>query len=534
MPSPARAALCYFVNMSNGRKSRKQGGSLKLRAIGIDTYRENVAYLNRNCAVYRAEGFQALSKIEVGNGGRTILCLLNVVDDDAIVAPGELGLAEQAFAQLGCEEGTQVHVDHAEPPASMDAVRRKILGKRLSADDFRAICQDIIANRYSKMEMAAFLVASGQTGMDRDEVLHLTRAMIETGERLDWHESIVADKHCIGGIPGNRTSMLIVPIVAAHGMLMPKTSSRAITSPAGTADTMEVLADVTLEPERLHDIVRSQRGCLAWGGTANLAPVDDILISVERPLGIDAPGQMIASILAKKVAAGSTHMLIDIPVGPTAKVRHMREALALRKLFEFVGDELGIHLEVVITDGRQPIGNGIGPVLEARDVMQVLNNDPRAPADLRQKTLHLAGRVLEFDPDVRGGQGYAIARDILESGRALTKMNAIIEAQGRNPEPPRPGELIHEVKADACGVVTGIDNLHLARLARMAGAPMDKGAGIDLLKKLGDEVQRGEPLYRIHADFRGDFQFALDLVRTNGSGYTIGKADELPRAFVEF
>jgi len=180
---------------------------LSLRAVGIDTYRENVAYLHRECAVYRAEGFQALSKIEIAINGRRILAVLNVVDDASIVTPTELGLSLQAFAQLGAERTSLVTVQHAEPPASMDAVRRKVNGERLSLDDFRAITQDIAASRYSKMEMAAFLVGSSQTGLDRDEILHLTRAMLETGERLNWRESLVADKHCIGGIPGNRTSM---------------------------------------------------------------------------------------------------------------------------------------------------------------------------------------------------------------------------------------------------------------------------------------------------------------------------------------
>ena len=155
--------------------------------------------------------------------------------------------------------------------------------------------------------------------MDRDEVFFLTRAMLDVGERLDWNESLVADKHCIGGIPGNRTSMLIVPIIATHGMLMPKTSSRAITSPAGTADTMEIFANVDLDISKLHDIVRKHRACLAWGGTTRLSPADDIMIAVERPLGIDSIGQMVASILSKKLSAGSTHLLIDIPVGPTAE-----------------------------------------------------------------------------------------------------------------------------------------------------------------------------------------------------------------------
>ncbi len=516
------------------KKCAKTSGQLTLRQVAIDTYRENVAYMHRECGIYRAEGFQALSKIEVSANGNTILAMLNVVDDDSLVAPGELGLSEQAFEQMKLEAGAPVSVAHAEPPASMEALRKKIAGKRLEAKEFLAIARDIAAHRYSKVELAAFLVAADQAGLDRDEVLYLTQAMTDTGTRLNWHEPLVADKHCIGGIPGNRTSMLVVPIVAAHGMLIPKTSSRAITSPSGTADTMEVLAEVELSPDKLHHIIRHQRGCIGWGGTANLAPVDDVLISVERPLSIDSPGQMVASILSKKLSAGSTHLLIDIPVGPSAKVRHMHQALALRKLFEFVGDRLGIHLEVVITDGRQPIGRGIGPVLEARDVMQVLNNDPDAPDDLRQKALRLAGRVLEFDPDVRGGQGYAIARDILESGRALAKMNDIIESQGRRAQPPTPGELSFEIRTQTAGTVIEIDNYHMARLARFAGAPMDKGAGVDLLKKLGDTVRKGEPLYRIHAEFKSDYDFALRMTEQHGSGYRLGSAEQLPKAYVEF
>ncbi len=507
--------------------------TLKLRRLGIDTYRENVAYLHRDCELYKAEGFQALSKVKICTDGKRILAVLNIVDDDSIVSATDLGLSEEAFTKLGASEDDLVSIEHAEPAASMNAVRRKITGERLTQEDFRHIISDITEMRYSKMEIAAFLVASGQTDMDRDEVLYLTRAMSESGESLDWNESLVADKHCIGGIPGNRTSMLVVPIVAAHGMLIPKTSSRAITSPAGTADTMEILANVELDIKKLHDIVRKHRACLAWGGTAELSPADDIMIAVERPLGIDSLGQMVASILSKKLSAGSTHLLVDIPVGPTAKVRHMRQAQRLRKLFEFVGDQLGIHLEVVITDGRQPVGFGIGPVLECRDVMQVLQNNPDAADDLRQKSLRLAGRILEFDPDVRGGKGYAIARDILDSGRALDMMNTIINAQGVQTKKFTLGKLTHDVLSPADGAVINIDNLHMAHIARFAGAPIDKGAGVDLFKKLGDSVKKGEPLYRLYAEFPSDYNFALALCERD-SGYLIGNEDQIPNAFVEF
>lgn len=493
-------------NNNNGSRT------LSLRRVAIDTYKENVAYLHRDCHVYRSEGFQALSRVEIcaADGGAPVLATLNVVDDAAITRPDELGLSLETFQVLGLPEGTAATVAHARPPTSLLAVHRKIAGERLDYPDYEAITRDIVEHRYAKIELAAFLVACSDTGMERDEVLHLTRAMAASGDRLDWHEALVADKHCIGGIPGNRTSMLVVPIVAAHGMFIPKTSSRAITSPAGTADTMEVLARVELSPDSLHDIVRHQRGCLAWGGTTRLAPVDDILISVERPLSLDSPGQLVASILAKKIAAGATHLLVDIPMGPTAKVRSQADALRLRKLFEFVGDAVGLQVEVMVTDGRQPVGRGIGPVLEARDVMQVLNNDPQQPRDLREKALQLSSRILEFDPDVRGGQGYALARDILESGRALQKMEAIIQAQGRVEHIQEAGHLCHRVAAQRTGRVMEIDNLQMARIARLAGAPMDKGAGVDLYRKLGEVVREGDPLYAIHADFGADFRFARE------------------------
>jgi thymidine phosphorylase len=501
--------------------------ALIARKVAIDTYRENVVYLRRDCPVYRAEGFQALSKVEVKANGTTILAVLNVVDDERIVGELELGLSEEAFAQMQVQDGTLVTIAHAEPPQSITSLKRKISGERLSRDEYSAMVRDIADHRYSKIEIAAFVVALSQVDLDRDEVLHLAKAMVDAGRRLDWREEPVVDKHCIGGIPGNRTSILVVPIVAAHGMLMPKTSSRAITSPSGTADTMACLAEVELPFERMEAIVREHRGCLAWGGTAALSPADDILISVSRPLSLDAPGQMVASILSKKLAAGATHLVLDIPFGPTAKVRHMDDALRLKKLFEYVARNLGLHLDAVVSDGRQPIGRGIGPVLEARDVLQVLNNDPAAPADLRLKALRLAGRVLEFDPDVRGGEGFALARDILDSGRALAKLDAMIDAQGRRVfdwRRPTLGALVHEVTAEADGVVLGIDNQRLARIARLAGAPNAPSAGVDLCCKEGDAVTRGQPLYRIYATNPSELEFARHQSETD-DGYAVGPAD---------
>lgn len=492
---------------------------LKIKSVAIDTFKENVCYLHRDCPLYRTEGFQALMKIEIyikGNGS-PVLAVLNIVDDCSIVEINELGLSTQAFEQLGHEQGVEVKIAPAKPPVSLEAVRRKIAGETLNKKAFHLICQDISENRYSKMEIAAFLVACSHNGLEREEIFFLTKAMVDTGKTLSWGEAIVVDKHCIGGIPGNRTTMIVMPIIAAHGMLMPKTSSRAITSPAGTADTMEVLAKVELSIEEMQKVVQQHRGMLTWGGTAKLAPVDDILISVERPLSMDSTGQLVASILSKKIAAGSTHLLIDIPVGTSAKIHNNQEALALRKLFEYIGDLFGLHIEVVVSDGSQPIGNGIGPALEARDVQQVLSNQKGAPSDLREKSLRLAGRILEFDPDVRGGQGYVIARDILESGRAFEKMQAIISAQGAQPEHQDKTPLEYTVTAHKNGYIHAIDNLKIAYIASLAGAPIDKYAGIDLIKKVGDKIKKGDPLFIIYACFKSDFEFSTQFSDENNA-----------------
>jgi len=491
----------------------------KIRQVAIDTYPENTAFLPRTNSGYGAEQFQALRKIEICHDGNSILATLAIMDDEHLLRAGEIGLGEQAYRRMCLPEGTEVTVAQAKHPASLDAVRRKIGGDTLSDAEITAIIRDISRHLYSPMEIAAFLVACAAF-MTTQETLALTRAMANVGSRLKWSSQLVVDKHCIGGIPGNRTSMIVVPIVAAHGLIIPKTSSRAITSPSGTADTMEVLANVDMSAERMQEIVAQENAVLAWGGRVNLSPADDVLISVERPLRIDTFEQMVASILSKKLAAGSTHLVIDIPVGPTAKVRDQNEAVRLRKLFEHVAGKVGITVDVVLTDGSQPIGRGIGPVLEARDVMAVLRNNPEAPADLRDRAVMLAGRVLDFDPKLRGGQGHARAAELLASGAALAAMERLIVAQGKQPVQAQVGILSHEVPAPCDGKVASIDCHLITRIARLAGAPMEKGAGIDLLCKVGDAIGRGEPLYRIHATSQTGLDFARELA-AESSGYEV-------------
>lgn len=501
--------------------------TLRVVRVALDTGRENVAFVSRRSRALKPEVFQAFSRIELVSGGHSLIATLVISDDEELVGRSELGLCEPAFRRFGVRPNDPVTITPAAPPKSLDHVRAKIQGATLASEAIGEVIDDLVAHRYSDMEIAAFLIGSASF-MSTDEVLALTRAMADAGTRLVWPSAHVVDKHCIGGVPGNRTSMIVVPIVAAHGLTIPKTSSRAITSPAGTADTMEILARVDLGIDEMREVVKACNGCLVWGGHVNLSPADDILISVERPLSLDTREQMVASILSKKLAAGSSHLLIDIPVGPSAKVSSPVDAMRLRKLFEFVGDRLGIHIDVVTTDGSQPVGNGIGPVLEARDVLAVLHCDPSAPADLREKSLRLAGRLLEYDPGLRGGAGYDRARELLDSGAALRQMERIIAAQGAAPDGRRPGHLTHDMLAPADGVVRAIDCLAMNQIARSAGAPIDPDAGLDLFKKIGDRVDRGEPLFRIHADD----QSGLDLAVAKASArpaYVVDPVDEVLR-----
>jgi thymidine phosphorylase len=505
--------------MNAANPSRPQ---LKICRINLDTGRENVAVISRQSKALRPEVFRGFSRVELRTNSKVLLATLLLTDDDSLVGPHDLGLAEPAFRRFGESAGSYVTVSPAAQPDSLDAIRAKIQGHTLSDTEIYSIIDDIAHYRYSDMEIAAFLISSASF-MTSSELLALAHAMAQAGTQIKWDKPIVVDKHCIGGIPGNRTSMIVVPIVAAHGLTIPKTSSRAITSPAGTADTMEVLARVDLKVEEMKEIVAACHGCLIWGGHVNLSPADDILISVERPLSIDTREQMVASIMSKKIAAGSTHLLIDLPVGPAAKLSSTMEAMRLRKLFEFVGGHFGISIEVITTDGRQPIGGGIGPVLEAQDVMAVLSNDPNAPRDLREKSLRLAAHLLEYDPELRGGTGYVRARELLDSGAALKQMHKIIDAQGPSTCRTDLGNLTADVLAPTDGTISSINCLRLNRLARTAGAPIDKGAGIKIFKKIGDRVEKGEPLYRVYAFDQSEYDLAVAAAKSD-SGYVVDDA----------
>lgn len=481
---------------------------LKYKPLGIYTQNENVAYMRKDCHVCISEGFEALTRIRVSTLRSSIVASLHVVSSE-ILHPGEISLSEMAADKLKVIEGETLCVSHLEPIESLSFVRAKIYNQTLNHQAYKNIIDDIIEGDYSNIHLSAFITACAGNRMDINEIISLTKAMTASGKQLDWNEDVVVDKHCIGGLPGNRTTPIIVAIVAAHGLTMPKTSSRAITSPSGTADTMEVLTNVTLSPKEIENVVQQEGGCFVWGGTAELSPADDILIRVEKALDIDSEGQLIASVLSKKAAAGSTHVVIDIPVGETAKVRNEESAFQLKEFMEVVGEAIGLKVKVVITDGTQPVGRGIGPNLEAMDVLSVLKNEEKAPQDLKERSLTLAGQLLELSREVEEGKGDQVARDLLESGKAFKKFMAICTAQGRYSQPII-APYHFEMHAPKCGKVSGVNNRKIAKLAKLSGAPQSKTAGILMNVRLGEEVEKGQLLYTLYAESLGELNYSLE------------------------
>jgi thymidine phosphorylase len=486
---------------------------LRLKRLGIDTYQELVIFMARSAPICRSEGWAAQSRLQVTCKGRSIIATLNVTTD-GLLAADEASLSEGAWQLLGANDGDLVRLSQSPPVDSLSYLRAKVYGEVLGPAAIEAIIRDIVAGRYSDIDLAAFVTAFAGPRASADETIALTRAMIDTGERLYWGHSPIVDKHCVGGLPGNRTSIIVVPIVAACGLTMPKTSSRAITSPAGTADAMETIAPVDLDLDAMRRVVEREGACIVWGGRVRLAPADDVIISVERPLDFDSPSQLVASILSKKAAAGSTHIVIDMPIGPTAKVRSDAAGDVLETLIDTVARSLGMSLRIARTDGTQPVGRGIGPALEARDALDVLRRHERAPADLRQRAIALAGTVLELAGAADAGCGVRRATEVLDDGSAERKFQAICEAQGGMLE-PTVSALTHVVTATRAGSITGIDNRRLSRLAKLAGAPRAPGAGVELHTKVGGKVAPGEPLLTIHAETPGELDYARTYLGAN-------------------
>jgi AMP phosphorylase len=451
-------------------------------------------------------------RVLISKYGDSIISVVDVSRD--YIRSDEIAVSQEIMDALSIKEGDTVEVGLAEKPESTLFIKRKIDGEHLNKQEIEKIIKDIVNNALTEPEIAFFVSAVYNHGMDNKEIEDLIWSMVATGKRLNF-EGDVVDKHSIGGIAANRTTPLVVPICAAAGLVMPKTSSRAITSAAGTADVIESIANVELSTEEIKKVVEKTNACMVWGGSLGLSPADDKLIQIERILNLDPQAQLLASVLSKKISVGSKHVLIDIPFGKSAKV-DKKEGLGLKKKFEYFGKKFGLDVLCVLTNGDQPIGRGIGPLLEIRDAIKVLKNEKDQPLDLRQKAIFLAGEILQLAGKAKKGQGKKLAEEILSSGKAFHKFKEIIEAQnGKVPSfeeiSKKLGKFRKEIFAEKSGVVKEIDNKKMNLIGHIAGSPMDKGSGIYLEVHVGDKVKKGEKLMMIYADSKNRLDNALDI-----------------------
>ncbi len=426
-----------------------------------------------------------------------IITIVDIVEK--LVRKNELGISFELKKKFGLKNRQKVEIALAPSPRSINFIKKKLNGKTLSEKEIGEIIKDVVDNSLSVPEIALFISAMYNSGMTMKETIWLTKSMSESGNKLLLDGKFIVDKHSIGGIPGNRTTPIVVSICAAAGLTMPKTSSRAITTSAGTADVIEAVARVEFSIPELKKIIKKTNACLVWGGTLGLAPADEKIIEIEKILNIDPESQLLASIIAKKLAVGSKYILIDIPYGKTAKVDR-KKALKLKRKFEYLGNYFNKKIKVVLTKATEPIGRGIGPVLELIDVIKILNPKLNGPKDLEKKSLFLAGEIFELTGKAKRGEGIKMAEKIIHSGKAFEKFKQIIKAQQGHLNHLAPAKFRKGILASKTGKLIEIDNKKINLLARTAGCPVDKSAGLYLHFKTGDEIKKGEPIMTIYAE----------------------------------
>ena len=485
---------------------------MKVKNLGIESGKL-IVILNEIDA--KELGLNPLERVEVKNKKTGKSCVAVVDTTTEMVGENEIGLFKDVEKNLGVKTKETVSVKATDPIKSLDYIKKKMDKEKLTFEEIFQIVKDLDENRLSEIEASAFISAVYINGFDTDEATFMAQALIENGNRLKINKSPVVDKHSIGGVNG-RATMIIVPIVATAGLYMPKTSSRSITSSGGTADAMEVLAPVSFSLEKIKSITEKTGACIVWGGAVDLAPADDKIIKLEHPLSLDPQGQVIASVLAKKASVGSQYVVIDIPVGKNVKVKDRKKALEMAEKFVEVGKRVGMEVEALITNGEEPSGLAFGPALEAKYALEVLEG--KRFDNLAQKSCELAGALFELVGTAKVNQGYKMAREILESGKAYQKMKEIIKAQGGTIFASQQiiiSPMNREVKSKEIGAISEINIKELSKIARIAGAPSDKLAGVMLNKMIGDKVAEEELLFTIYAENERKLDAALKYSKTS-------------------
>lgn len=474
-----------------------------LRAKKLDIKTGDTLVVTINTEDARLYGVHAGADVQVGWGKNIMIATLDI--SDSAVSQGEVGLFADAWERFESQQGDPyeiVQLRILQEPTSVKHIVKKLKGGKLSYEEMYEIMRDISSHRLGTIETTYFAACGYNPGFDEDEIFYATKAMAETGEMMRF-EGIIADKHSVGGIPGKGVTPIVVSIIASAGLIVPNTSTRAITSASATTDMLEVIMPMSFTKEQIEAMVMKVGACMVWGGGLELAPADDEMIRVEKPLKIESFDKFVISIIAKKVAPGIKYQLIDLPYGPGTKVKNDEDALYVENLFKKVASKFGIILEVYKRKPIGPDGDSVGPAFECREFLQVLEQSPERNSHLEKISLDMAGMLLEMTGKIEKGKGFSKANEILTSGKALEKFREIVEAQGGNKgiksSDIKVGEFTYEVISSQTGTVQYIDNKKAMDVCRGLGNPYIKEAGIVFHKMPGDTVSVGDKIATIYA-----------------------------------
>ncbi|MCC7303911.1 thymidine phosphorylase [bacterium] len=484
-----------------------------LRPKKLDILGDNASlevYINRFTAdQYGIKDGDLLDLFFVGHEtGATAIITDTIVDD------GHIGIPASVWNRFPVSELDRVAMEIQGQAKSIKSIRKKIKGEKLSYDEIREIMYDIAKRRLSPIEMTYFASTSYNPGFDEEEMFNLTKAMADTGIILDFSQKggMVVDKHSIGGLPSKGVTPVIVALLSSLGFVVPNTSTRAITAPAGTTDVLETLMPVALSEEEIKRVVNEVNGCLVWGGGLDLAPADDILIQIEKPLHIESYDKFVVSIIAKKLAAGCKYVLLDLPYGETAKVPD-KDVARVAKMFEDLFVKFNIRVFVYKRKALGPDGNGIGPILEARDVLWILERDKRRPIGMENLALDMAAQLIALTGKYTYQGAHEILRETLENGEANKQFWKIAKAQGAQ-EIKKSNELLaghytYDIKSTKSGIIRSFDNHLIVQVTRALGAPYAKGAGIYLHRQIGDRIAEGEAIATLYAEAQSRIDLAV-------------------------
>lgn len=444
------------------------------------------------------QGFRLMSSSSIEKGKAVIS---PTIAQDLQIEAGQL----VEFEEIGLEQFSKI-------------VRKKMGKKALADHEIKNFMAAIDYGYVADPHIATFGTAVEINGMTIEETTTVAEAILEHSNKLQLKKEPIVDKHSIGGIAGNRITPIMVPIIAAAGLTIPKVSTRAITSPAGTSDALETIMPVELGLEEVTKVIEKTNGCMVDGMKIGLGDVADKFLRVVKQVKIDPKEMMIASILAKKKAAGSQYVLIDLPTGKGSKLPNREDARKLAYQFASIGNNLDLQIEAVISPGDTPIGTMIGPALEIKEAMMILEGKIGA-LNLRRKALSLAGIIFEMVNKAEAGTGIELATNILESGKALKKFREIVEAQGGDPEISSDeipsSDYSYTVFAESDDKIYALDSYNIGLIARAAGAPKDKYAGVIIHKVRGEVVHQGEPILTIHAHSESKITEALNMMHTS-------------------